>query len=67
MQVKTTTSKQVWQSPDGQMTIWEVTLQAENRAHGLKTYSPEIATVGYTGEVETYVNKRGDRFVKETV
>lgn len=66
MQVKTTDSRQVWQSPDGEKTIWEVTLRGEdNKEYGLKTYSSAIGGLGFTGDVETYVNQRGDRFVRQ--
>ncbi|HSX31732.1 MAG TPA: hypothetical protein VLF43_00585 [Candidatus Saccharimonadales bacterium] len=68
MQVKTTDTKQVWQSPDGEKTIWEVTLRGEdNKEYGLKTFSPTVATLGFNGNVETYVNQRGDRFVRQIV
>jgi len=64
MQVTTTHSEQVWQSPDGEKTIWNVTLTADGKEYQLKTFSKSVATVGYSGEVESYVNQRGDRFVK---
>ncbi len=68
MLVKTTESNQVWQSPDGQKTIWEVTLEGEDsNSYSLKTYSPRIAETGYEGDVESYVNNRGDRFVRQTI
>ncbi|HEY5668215.1 MAG TPA: hypothetical protein VIR03_03550 [Candidatus Saccharimonadales bacterium] len=67
MHIKTIESTQVWQSPDGQKTIWEVILQAaDNKEYRLKTFSPRIAEVGFEGEVESYVNNRGDRFVRQT-
>jgi hypothetical protein len=68
MQVRTTDSKQVWQSPDGEKTIWEVTLKGEdNKEYGLKTYSQAIGELGFWGDVETYVNQRGDRFVRQVI
>lgn len=68
MLVKTTDTRQVWQSPDGEKTIWEVTLKGDdNKEYGLKTFSPAIGTLGFRGDVETYVNQRGDRFVRQTV
>ena len=68
MLVKTINTERVWQSPDGKKTIWQVILEANNRtAYSLKTFSPKIAQLGYEGEVESYVNKRGDRFVRQTI
>jgi len=65
MKAKTISSEQVWQSPDGQKTIWNITLEADGKEYPLKTFSSKIAEVGYEGEVESYVNQRGDRFVKQ--
>ena len=65
MQVTTINSSEVWQSPDGQKTIWEVTLEADGKQYPLKTFSSKIAEVGFQGEVESYTNQRGDRFVKQ--
>lgn len=65
MKAKTLSSEQVWQSPDGQKTIWNVILQADDKEYPLKTFSAKIAEVGFEGEVESYVNQRGDRFVKQ--
>lgn len=66
MQVKTTHSEQVWQSPDGQKTIWEVTLKGEGGTeYKLKTYSEAIAQLGFEGNVESYLNNRGERFARQ--
>ena len=65
MRAKTISSEQVWQSPDGQKTIWNVTLEAEGKHYPLKTFSSKIAEVGFEGDVESYANQRGDRFVKQ--
>lgn len=65
MKAKTISSEQVWQSPDGEKTIWNVTLEADGKEYPLKTFSSKVAEVGYEGEVESYVNQRGDRFVKQ--
>lgn len=66
MKVKTTHIEQVWQSPDGQKTIWEVTLKGDGgNEYRLKTYSEAIARLGFEGEVESYLNKRGERFVRQ--
>jgi hypothetical protein len=65
MNVRTTHSTQMWQSPDGKRTIWEVTLESsDGNDYKLKTYSPQIAEVGWSGEVRSYLNPRGDRFVR---
>lgn len=66
MHVKTINSEQVWQSSDGQRTIWEVTLQAsDNQEYKLKTYSSKIGQMGFEGEVRSYLNPRGERFVRQ--
>jgi hypothetical protein len=66
MRAKTVNSEQVWRSPDGQKTIWNVVLEAEGKQYPLKTFSQKIAEPGFEGEVESYANQRGDRFVKQT-
>lgn len=66
MKAKTTASEQVWQSSDGQRTIWEVTLRTDDgKEYRLKTYSKDIASKEFEGEVETYAAKNGDRFVRQ--
>jgi hypothetical protein len=66
MNAKTIHSEQVWQSSDGQRTIWEVTLKADDgKEYRLKTYSNKIAQMGFDGEVRSYVNPRGERFVRQ--
>jgi hypothetical protein len=68
MNVRTTHVEELWQSPDGQRTIWEVTLQGDdNKEYRLKTYSPKISQMGFKGEVRSYVNARGDRFVRQVL
>jgi len=68
MLVKTTNATQVWQSPDGEKTIWEVAVKGEDgSSYLLKTYSPRIAALSFEGDVETYMNQRGDRFVRQTI
>src|SRR4051794_14659314 len=65
MNVKTINSEQIWQSSDGQRTIWEVTLKADDdKEYKLKTYSSKISQMGFEGEVRSYVNPRGERFVR---
>jgi|GEM_PF-2617905 len=66
MQVKTTDTEQLWQSPDGQKIIWGVTLQTQTgETYHLKTYSKQIGSLGFNGEVESYTTPRGDRFVRQ--
>lgn len=65
MKVKTLHSEQKWQSPDGQKTIWAVTLDADGTKYQLQTFSEKIAAIGFEGDVESYTNARGDRFVKQ--
>lgn len=66
MQVKTTDSEQIWQSPDGEKKIWSVQLQTpEGNDYRLKTYSQAIASPNFTGEVYSYLDKRGERFVRQ--
>lgn len=68
VQVTTKTATQVWKSPDGQRTINEVELDWEGKTLKAKTYSDAIATVGWSGEVESY-EKQGrngnETFVKQ--
>lgn len=66
MNAKTIHSEQVWTSGDGQRTIWEVTLKADDgKEYRLKTYSARIAQMGFEGEIRSYVNPRGERFVRQ--
>lgn len=69
MLVETIRSEQVWQSPDGHKRIWQVVVRADERntAYSLKTFSSKIAVIGFKGDVESYVNKRGERFVRQTL
>jgi len=65
MRVETIGAEQVWQSSDGQRTIWEVRLRGpDGKDYLLKTYSSLIAQVGYEGEIRSYINPRGERFVQ---
>lgn len=68
MNVKTTHVEQIWQSPDGKRKIWEVSLKGnDGREYRLKTYSPKISQLGFSGEVKSYVNYRGERFVRQVL
>jgi hypothetical protein len=66
MQVKTIDSEQVWQSPDGNKKIWSVMLETpEGKDYRLKTYSQQVAQANFVGEVYSYLDKRGERFVRQ--
>lgn len=68
MNVSTKASREVWKSPDGQRTITEVILDYNGQELKAKTYSNQIAVVGFSGEVETYEKqgKQGmETFVKQ--
>ncbi|HET9174081.1 MAG TPA: hypothetical protein VFN56_02250 [Candidatus Saccharimonadales bacterium] len=66
MQAKTTHSEQVWQSPDGAKSIWQVSLKGDGgNEYQSKTYSEAIAHLGFEGDVESYLNNRGERFVRQ--
>lgn len=66
MKVKTTNTQQIWQSPDKTRTIWEVTLKDEQGSeYRLKTYSPKIGQMGFEGDVKSYLNRYGERFVRQ--
>lgn len=67
MKAKTLSAQQEWQSPDGQKTIWAVMLESEGKQYALKTFSEKIAVVGFEGDVESYQNQRGERFVKQVI
>lgn len=69
-EVKTTEARSVWKSPDGQREIFDVTLDYDGQAVSASTYSKDIATVGWSGTVETYEKEgKGGRpsqtFVKQ--
>lgn len=66
MQAKTTHSERIWQSPDGKRSIWDVLLKGEDGSeYRLKTYSKEIAKLGFKGGVKSYLNRFGERFVRQ--
>jgi hypothetical protein len=66
MNVTTVKSEKVWVSKDSDRTIWEVTLKGDDgKEYKLKTYSSKISEEGYKGEVRSYVNPKGDRFVRQ--
>lgn len=68
LQVTTKASKSVWKTPDGQREIFEVTFDYEGQEISAKTWSGQIATVGWSGLVESYEKegKNGPQtFVKQ--
>ena len=61
-------SKEIWKSPDGNRTIWEVVMDAEGQLVKAKTFSQAIAAVGWSGTVvsEERQGKMGpETFVKQ--
>lgn len=68
IRVTTKRAEQVWQSPDGQRTIYSVVLEYNGQQTTAKTYSRAIGSEGFSGEVETY-EKQGkngtETFVKQ--
>lgn len=68
MNVKTISAENVWSTPDGSKTIYKLMLDYDGRQVSAKTYSNAIATVGWSGTVETY-EKQGrqgaETFVKQ--
>lgn len=67
MQVKTIDSEQIWRSPDGSKKIWSVKLATpDGKDYRLKTYSQAVAQPNFTGEVYSYLDKRGERFVRQS-
>lgn len=65
LQVKTTSSEMVWQSPDGSRKIFKLVLDYNGQQVQAKTYSNDIAKVGWSGEVMTY-EKTGRSGAAET-
>ena len=68
LQVTTKQSDQIWKSPDGQRTIWEVGLDYKGQVLKAKTYSQAIATVGWQGTViseERQGRNGAETFVKQ--
>lgn len=51
---KTKSAKQVWASPDGQKKIFKITLDVGGEDMEASTYSDAIASVGWSGELDTY-------------
>lgn len=62
-------SKQVWASPDGQRTMFEVTMQVNGQTVVAKTWSGAVSKIGWSGQLESYdkANNQGgtDTFVKQ--
>ena len=64
LHVKTTKSEKVWESPDKQRVIYKLELDYEGNPTEAKTYSKDIAEIGWEGDVESY-EKEG-KFGSET-
>jgi hypothetical protein len=64
LRATTLTAEQVWKSPDNTRKIWSLTMDVDGKTASAQTFSEAIATVGWSGEVETY--ERGNNtFVKQ--
>lgn len=67
-ETETKDSRSVWKSPDGQREIYEITLDYNGQPVKAKTYSHDIAVVGWKGTVDVY-EKQGrngtEQFVKQ--
>lgn len=66
--VTTKSANEVWKTPDGKMTISEIVLDIAGKDVKAKTYSNAIATVGWSGTVESYekTGRNGvETFVKQ--
>lgn len=67
--VTTKQAKGIWKTPDGQRELFEVLFDYEGQEVSAKSWSKAVATVGWSGEVETYekTNKQGaiETFVKQ--
>ena len=68
LDVTTTSSKEIWKSPDGSRVIYEVVLDYKGQPIKAKTYSKDISVEGWAGTVESY-EKEGrngaETFVKQ--
>lgn len=64
---KTTTkeAKESWKSDDGKVTIYEVVMDYNGKPLKTQTMSKAIATVGWSGEVETYENAKGRTYIRQ--
>ncbi len=47
-------AQEVWKAPDGQRTLYTITVDTEHGEVALKTWSNQISKVGWTGDLETY-------------
>jgi len=68
LEVETKSAEQIWQSPDGQRVINKLTLDYQGKEFYAKTFSRDIAKVGWKGKVETYEKvgtKGSETFVKQ--
>lgn len=68
LRVETKTSNSVWRSPDGQREIFEVGLDYNGAMLKAKTYSKDISSVGWSGDVESYEKESrngSETFVKQ--
>lgn len=65
--VTTKASEEIWKSPDGSKVIHKVTLVGSTGDEiEVRTYSKDIAAVGWTGDVETYEQPGKGNFPSQT-
>lgn len=65
MLIKTDNSQQVWQSADGEVTIWEIDIvTSQGKKGSVRTYVKEIAERGYEGDVSWFKDDKGRTYVK---
>lgn len=54
-----------WVSPDGKVSIWQVKLEIDGSQDLVSTMSKAIATVGFQGDVEAYMNAKGKTYYRQ--
>lgn len=55
-----------WSSPDGKVTIWSIKLQDKTGERSMySTMSKNIATIGWSGDIELYTNAKGKEYVRQ--
>src|SRR5258707_14638136 len=61
-------AQEVWRSPDGQRVLYGIIMEVGGKEAKAKTYSKAIATIGWSGDIETYEKTGRDgveTFVKQ--
>lgn len=65
-QATTKEAEQIWASPDGQRKLRKVIMEVNGASVEVRTYSDQIATVGWSGTVETYEKPGKDGHAAQT-